>query len=120
MMGFSLITFSQEAIFSAKYMILYEFDYDEDDYILSGKEWIHTELVVSDKYVIIKVEGDEEKMWWEFNDEESTDNYFVYYTENELDKIIFDDIREEIYMFFEYNNSTNQYENLCVLSKIEE
>ena len=118
MMGFSLLTFSQEIIFSTKYMQICEFDYDEDDYIINDEAWINTELVTSEEYVIIKLEGEEEKIWWELNEEESTDNYFVYYTENEADKIIFDDIEEEIYMFYEYNNSTNQYDELLILSKI--
>ena len=118
MMGFSLLTFSQEAIFSTKYMKICEFDYDEDDYIISNEVWINTELVTSEDYAILKQEGEETKMWWEFNEEESNDNYYVYYTENNIDKIVFDDIEEEIYIFFEYNNSTNQYEELLILSKI--
>ena len=118
MMGFSLLTFSQEAIFSTKYMKICEFDYDEDDYIISNEVWINTELVTSEDYAILKQEGEETKMWWEFNEEESNDNYYVYYTENNIDKIVFDDIEEEIYIFFKYNNSTNQYEELLILSKI--
>ena len=119
MMGFSLLTFSQEIIFSTKYMQICEFDYDEDDYIINDEAWINTELETSEEYAILKLaEEVETKIWWEFNEEESNDDYNVYYTENNIDKFVFDYIEEEIYMFSEYNNSTNQYDELLILSKI--
>tara|TARA_B110000211_G_C13542926_1_gene320196 strand:- start:102 stop:494 length:393 start_codon:yes stop_codon:yes gene_type:complete len=118
MMGFSLLTFSQEPIFTAKYMQICEFDYDEDDYIINDEDWINTELETSEEYAIFKLEGEETKIWWEFNEEESNDDYSVYYTENNIDKFVFDYTEEEIYMFSEYNNSTNQYDELLILSKI--
>ena len=118
MIGFSLLTFSQEAIFYTKYMQICEFDYDEDDYIINDEDWINTELETSEEYAIFKLEGEETKIWWEFNEEESNDDYSVYFTENNIDKFVFDYIEEEIYMFSEYNNSTNQYDELLILSKI--
>ena len=118
MIGFSLLTFSQEAIFYTKYMQICEFDYDEDDFMIIEAVWINTDIVASEEYAIIKIEGEERKMWWELNEEESTDNYYVFYAENNIEKVVFDDIEEEIYIFFEYNNYTNQYEELLILSKI--
>jgi|MEHZ01.5.fsa_nt_MEHZ011523009.1_3 hypothetical protein len=118
MIGFSLLTFSQEAIFYTKYMQICEFDYDEDDFMIIEEEWINTDIVAYEEFAIIKIEGEERKMWWELNEEESTDNYYVFYAENNIEKVVFDDIEEEIYIFFEYNNYTNQYEELLILSKI--
>tara|TARA_B110000459_G_C16518457_1_gene451386 strand:- start:95 stop:463 length:369 start_codon:yes stop_codon:yes gene_type:complete len=118
MIGFSLLTFSQEAIFYTKYMQICEFDYDEDDFMIIEEEWINTDIVAYEEFAIIKIEGEERKMWWELNEEESTDNYYVFYAENNIEKVVFDDIEEEIYIFFEYNDYTNQYEELLILSKI--
>jgi hypothetical protein len=118
MIGFSLLTFSQESIFYTKYMQICEFDYDEDDFMIIEEVLINTDIVASEEYAIIKIEGEERKMWWELNEEESTDNYYVFYAENNIEKVVFDDIEEEIYIFFEYNNYTNQYEELLILSKI--
>ena len=118
MIGFSLLSFSQESIFYTKYMKVCEFDYDEDDFMIIEEEWINTDIVASEEYAIFIIDGEKSKKWWEFNEEESTDNYYVYYTENNIEKVVFDDIEEEIYLFFDYNNYTNQYEELLILSKI--
>jgi hypothetical protein len=118
MIGFSLLSFSQESIFYTKYMKVCEFDYDEDDFMIIEEAWISTDIVASEEYAIFIIDGEERKMWWEFNEDESTDNFYVYYAEDNIEKVVFDDIEEEIYIFFEYNNYTNQYEELLILSKI--
>ena len=118
MIGFSLLSFSQESIFHTKYMKVCEFDYDEDDFMIIEEAWISTDIVASEEYAIFIIDGEERKMWWEFNEDESTDNFYVYYAEDNIEKVVFDDIEEEIYIFFEYNDYTNQYEELLILSKI--
>ena len=118
MIGFSLLSFSQESIFHTKYMKVCEFDYDEDDFMIIEEAWISTDILASEEYAIFIIDGEERKMWWEFNEDESTDNFYVYYAEDNIEKVVFDDIEEEIYIFFEYNDYTNQYEELLILSKI--
>ena len=58
MIGFSLLTFSQEAIFYTKYMQICEFDYDEDDFMIIEEEWINTDIVAYEEFAIIKIEFD--------------------------------------------------------------
>ena len=117
-MGVSLLTFSQNAIFHSKYMEMCKFNYEKDDYVIDEEMWIDVELTAYEEYCILLVEGEEKKMWWEFNIDESDDDFYIYYTENHTDKIVFDDSQEEIYIFFEYNSRKEEYEELIILSKI--
>ena len=52
------------------------------------------------------------------NEEESSDNYVVYYTEKNIEKIVFNTLEDEIYIFYEYNEKLNLFIELMILSKI--
>ena len=119
LMFLSILTFSQNIV-TAKYMEMLEFNYQADDYEIIEERWADVRLEVSEDYFILNVEGETTKFWWEFDEKESNKDMYVFYTENEEEKMVFDDTEEEIGIFFEYNKRTDRYEGLIILSKIEE
>ena len=119
LMFLSILTFSQNIV-TAKYMEMLEFNYQADDYEIIEERWADVRLEVSEDYFILNVEGETTKFWWEFDEKECNKDMYVFYTENEEEKMVFDDTEEEIGIFFEYNKRTDRYEGLIILSKIEE
>lgn len=128
-MCLSITSFSQNTVFLAKYMEFYAYDYNEDDYLPMEEYevglWVDIRLEAWDDYLITETEpyggGSPEirKFWWEFDEEESDEDFYTFYTEDDEYKIVFDLNEEEIMMFSTFNEKENRYEELILISKIE-
>ena len=121
----SIISYNQSQNFSfeSKFIEYAIFDQSIDDYASTGKEWQVIRVDIWDDYVQLTgndEDGNQEKriLWWEMNEEESSDNYVVYYTEKNIEKIVFNTLEDEIYIFYEYNEKLNLFIELMILSKI--
>ena len=119
MLGIGISSFSQNIVFNSKYFEMCEFNYEIDEYEITGSDWGNVRLEAFEEYFIIKWEDESEKVWWEFNEEESSEDVLMYYTQDEEEKLVFDGSEDEIYMYGKYNNRTDRYEELIILSKIE-
>ena len=117
--AFSYSQVKYDQIIKSKYVAFYEWSYSKDTYLETGADWLDMTLDPNKDYYKIEIgnDGDVEKVWWEYQGKEEGDDGDDYYTEDGR-KIYFNYEKQEIWFFYDYNQSKNRYESLMVASKL--
>ena len=118
-----LFTFSQvntEVIIKSKYVQFYDWSEMQDDYILTDESWLDMTLDPYQDYYLVEIEDDGEidKIWWEHYDQDLGFSGDSYFTEDGR-KVVFNYDSQEIWFFYELNESIDQYDKLMIISKID-
>ena len=104
-------------IIVSNYVEFATLDYDEEQYLLDEDgSFITFELHPEEDYYIFDNGEEKIKNWWEYSgEEEGTDDYYSEAGE----KIVFDYEEQTIWFYYDLNETTNFYESLMALSKLE-
>ena len=105
---------------NAKYVQFFEWDKIEKNYVLDYGDWMNTTLSPYDDYYLFEIDndGDVDKVWWEYEEEEYEFDSASYYTEDGR-KIIFNFDSQEIWVYHDYYKREDRYYKLMILSKLE-
>ena len=117
----STLSFSQvdNATFLTKYTTFYEYNSYSDEFEITGEGWMNSYLTCTKDYYYFQIEdGDEGKVFWEYDDENENEyGWDVYFTEDDR-KVVFDYENQRIIFYYEYNKYEELYTKYMVLTKI--
>ena len=119
---FSIASLSAQVDYSKKF-ITKKFqtailNYDDNNYYFDGEAVdFKVQLVPEENYYILAPEGeDEEKISWEYV---TSNESVMIYEDEDFSRIDFDFQAGQIRVYLEYNETTEFYENLMILSELE-
>ncbi len=113
----STLSFSQveNGTLTIRYETMYEFNQYSDEYEFVSENWEDIQFYFSDDYYVISSDGEDPvQVFWKFDSNE--DNSSTYITEDSR-VFIFDFDTQELYFFWDWNESLGQHENYVVWSK---
>ena len=113
----STLSFSQveNGTLTIRYATMYEFNQYSNEYELVSEDWEDIQFYFSNDYYVISSDGEDPvQVFWKFDYNE--DNSSTYILEDNR-VFIFDFDTQELYFFWDWNESLGQHENYVVWSK---
>ena len=119
---FSIASLSAQVDYSKKFISkkfqLATLNYDDNNYYFDGDAAdLEIQLVPEENYYLVTVEGeDEEKVAWEYV--QSNDSVMIY-QDVDNNRLDFDLKSGQILIYGEYNETTEFYDGVMILSELE-
>ena len=113
----STLSFSQveNGTLTIRYETMYEFNQYSDEYEFVSENQEYIQFYFGDDYYIISSDGEDDvKVSWDFDSNDETSSTYIL-EDNRV--FIFDFDTQELYFFWDWNESLGQHENYVIWSK---